>query len=246
MVDKSVYDEDWGDVEKETKSAASKGGTFIQLKDDGDEVFVAFIQKAETREVMTDRWGLQTRTKANVAVFEKNGEEYAGVKILELAPTHWGPFLDYRREYGGDSIFKIRRKGPAGNKDTKYNPFFVRKLKEDEKDAITAAELHDLWTDRSGEDNDGYPGSYAPEVLDRNQFAQACLAEMQRLGWKKQDYIVANRTFLGSEFKEFADMTPINRENLLMAIRAMKKGQEPGAIGYESLPPDLSEDIDFI
>mgnify|MGYP001581959049 CR=1 FL=1 len=241
-----VYNEDWADDEKKIKSAASKGGTFVTLKDDGDEVFIAFVQKVETREEQTDKWGMATRTCANVAVFENNGQNFAGLKILKLAPTHWGTFLEYRREYGGDSVFKIRRKGAAGSKETKYTPFFFRKLKEDEKEAIAATKRHDLWEDRGNEDNDGFPGSYAPEALDKAKFAQAMGVELKRLSWTKEDYMVANKTFLQGNFKAFEDMTPVNRENILAAIRNLVVGSKPSQIGFESGGDvNLDEDVDF-
>lgn len=243
MSTNDVFAEDWGDVEQETKAASSKGGVFVQLKDDGDEVFVAFIQKAETKAETNERYGgTSMRTCANIAVFED--DTFAGVKLLKLAPTHWALFLEYRRECGGDSIFKIRRRGGAGSKDTKYAIFNTRKMSEPEKKIALEAELLPLWEPRPAEDNDGYPGSYIPEALSWEAFNKAISVELARLRWDKQMYIAANKNFLQGNYKDFNGMTEREREDIVKALRAAPVGITVGEFSVgDGL--DLTADEDF-
>ena len=226
---------DW-DAAMEKGEEASQG-MFLKLKNDNDKVYLYFIQPpiAVEREGFRDKSKTTTKMIANVAVFNESGERYIKLQLAEFAPTHWTGWIRAvsDEELGGyNKLYRLKRIGVAGDKDTKFACDAIRKLTDEELGMLNGLDLIEIKHDGSD--------SVADWLAD---FRKTCAIEWTRLEWDEAKALKSIETLFGNVIKA-ADMTSEQRMEYLNALKLLRKGDIPEmCTGIIDLPEDDEGDF---
>lgn len=144
---------------------ANQGGIFVKLADDGDKVVGAFCGDPHPREVVWTGEAYEPYDEANPAHKGKRPSlkvllnfyvpAEGAMKVIEVNSTTFRDLLKIRDKYGLASwVFEIERNGKARDPKTKYSILPEHQIDASLRAAIDAAQLHDLASFASG-DNEG-------------------------------------------------------------------------------------------
>ena len=242
--------EDYDKAIQEGEDASDAGSLFIQkrMKDDLDCIYIAFLEIPSFGTVVYDKKPI-VKGQGNVVSFGKDGnEKEEGVFILEMAQKHVLRFLAKLRkpQYGIAKVYEIERHGVSGDQQTYYEMEFIRDLTEDEINDLEEAKLHKLFT---RQDDTTAPAPAAESIHSPSYLAfnKQVVAEVNRLGWAKENVQFAIKTFTGGSPLTGMEMSDVQREDFVAALAKLNPGEAPASIGYNETeePLDLNADVNF-
>ena len=209
---------DWDSAMEKGEEASQ--GMFLKLKNDNDKVYVYFIQPpiAVEREGFRDKSKTTTKMIANLAVFNDSGEKYVKLQLAEFAPTHWTGWMRAvtDEELGGfNKLYRLKRIGVAGDKDTKFACDPIRTLTDEELAMLNGLDLIEIKHDGADSEADWLA-----------DFRKTCAAEWIRLEWNEAMALASIETLFGVVIKA-AEMTSEQRMTYLNALKLLKKGDAP-------------------
>jgi len=226
---------------KDEIDSGSSGSMFIakRLKDDGDlfhcvmlERPITWRERSNFKDESTGEYKMQTKWACNVARYDDETLQYAEVCILETGPRRMGEVWDAVEEFGPRKIYRVKRKGKPRDKALTWRVDPVRDLDDKEIEDLKALPKLDI---RAGAQNDSY----------LEDFKKSLATELNRLKWSKEQWQTACGTYFG-EYKSPEDMTPLERDELLVAFKKWAEGAKPEDFMRVIVEePDLSEDKDF-
>lgn len=170
----------WDQAADMADKHASQGGIFVKLADDGDKIVGAFCGDPHAREVV---W-----TGEGYEAYDEKNPDHKGkrpslkvllnfyvpadgtMKVIELNNTTFRDLLKIRDKYGLASwVFEVERSGKARDPKTKYSILPEHQIDASLRAQIEAADLHDLASFASGDDDgeaqDGPIAEFAAEQL---------------------------------------------------------------------------------
>lgn len=130
----------FGDISKQASDGKGASNRWIKLKNDGDSVAFVPVGAPSLFEKKIQLTG-ETRKVGAVNAWLPETKE---VKIIELSRGHFGDLCEVIEEGGVNAVYRMRRKGAAGDMKTRYVVTKMRDLTAEEIAEAGAAKLHVL------------------------------------------------------------------------------------------------------
>lgn len=134
----------FGQLSKQASSGAGSAGKWIKLKNDGDAVVFVPVGAPVLfeKDFPAGQYGEATRkTVGAVNAWLPDTKE---TKVIELGRTHFSDLCEVIEEGGVNAMYRMKRKGAAGDTKTRYVVTKMRDLTADEIAEAGAATLHVL------------------------------------------------------------------------------------------------------
>lgn len=156
----------WDKAKTMADQHANSGGIFVRLANNGDKIVGAFCGEPYAREVIWTGERYEQFDEANAAHQGKRPSLRVmlnffvpaenAMKVIEGGTVWFKDVLKVRDKYGLDKwLFEIERHGDAGDPKTTYSILPEEKLDDEMRARIAAAEIHDLKSIGTGnEDGD--------------------------------------------------------------------------------------------
>ncbi len=157
----------WDHAESLAEQHASSGSIFVRLANNGDKVVGAFCGEPLAREVVWtgERYetydpDVHTDKRPSLRVLLNFFVPAEGaMKVIEGGTLWFKSVTKVKRKYGLDKwLFEVERHGEAGDSKTRYSVLPERQIDGEMLARIEAAELHDLASIGSGDEEGAAEG----------------------------------------------------------------------------------------
>lgn len=133
----------FGNTAKQASTGGSSG-KWIKLKNDGDSVQFVPVGAPELFEKSFPAGTYGPASTKTVGAVNAYILETGETKVIELGKSHFGDLCEVIEEGGTSALYRMKRKGAAGDTKTRYVVTKMRDLTADEAAQAAGATLHTL------------------------------------------------------------------------------------------------------